>query len=695
MIHYSELQFNDPDVYKRRGKHSKPYSDTIYTFDIETTSLFYINDKWQTFDYNLPTEAYKGVNKIGVPYIFMFGVNDVVYYGRNFLDFDIILNKISDPIVYKIVWIQNASFEFGFLPDILDKYTIVNMISRDLRKPISFIIKELNIEIRCSYMLTNLSLEKASEEYTDVKKKVGDLDYNLARGTDTPLTSEELNYCKYDIICLYHIISYYKNKYGHLCNIPYTATGEARKALNEIIDYSYHLKQWSLVPEYHQYLQLYALFMGGYTHANLLNSNKVFRLKDGTPVKSYDISSSYPASMLFFRYPSTPFKMYTYDRYQQLKDTHLFYFHVTLTNVKSRYYNHYISDSKAFNKSQTTVDNGRIASAEYLELWVTDVDLDIIKENYDCEIEYKKIYGSYARYLDKRVLHFLIDLYKGKTSLKNIPEFDEIYRNKKAVLNACFGMSTTNPIKNNSFYESGKGWFKKDFTPEFVKEILANQKKSYSNLFFYAVGCWVTAYSRRAVYMNILKMDKDVIYCDTDSIKYKGDHDDIFTDYNNYILSLYDKLIEYDPSITYDDLMPEDKNGIKHPIGFFECETDTPEKVYQEFITLGAKKYAYRDASGLHITISGVNKKTGVKALHDDINNFKKGLVFNYEEANKLTHYYNDDQDTIIFYDYLGNKQVSSQKHGIVLQPTTYTLGLSDIYEALLKQIDLECDLIC
>ena len=53
MIHYSELQFNDPDVYKRRGKHSKPYSDTIYTFDIETTSLFYINDKWQTFDYNL------------------------------------------------------------------------------------------------------------------------------------------------------------------------------------------------------------------------------------------------------------------------------------------------------------------------------------------------------------------------------------------------------------------------------------------------------------------------------------------------------------------------------------------------------------------------------------------------------------------------------------------------------------------
>lgn len=196
----------------------------------------------------------------------------------------------------------------GWLPEILNNYTIENMLSRDLRKPISFLIKELNIEFRCSYMLTNLSLEKAAKEYTNVEKQVGDLDYNKSRGIDTPLTDAEKNYIKYDIICLYHIIMYYKNKWGHLANIPYTATGEARRALNEKIDYFYHVNQWKLVPEYKQYLQLMALFMGGYTHSNMINTNKVFRAVDGYDLSSYDISSSYPASMLLYKFPSTPFK---------------------------------------------------------------------------------------------------------------------------------------------------------------------------------------------------------------------------------------------------------------------------------------------------------------------------------------------------------------------------------------------------
>ena len=692
MIYYKDnFSFTDKEVHKKRGKRAVPVSDTIYTFDIETTSLFDIEGEYKTFDYSLPPSYYAGREKIGTPYIWMFGVNDTVYYGREFTHFEFILKMLSDSIIRKIIWVQNLSFEFGFLPEILKHYTVDSMISRDLRKPISFVIKELNIEFRCSYMLTNLSLEKAAEQYTDVKKLTGSLDYNKARGITTPISSEELAYCKYDIICLYKIIDYYKSKYQHLCNIPYTCTGEARKALNDVVDYGYHITQWKLVPEYAQYLQLYAVFMGGYTHSNIINTGKVFKASDGYNLDSQDIASSYPASLLLNKYPATPFKLYTYDRYLELKDTHVFYFLVTLKNVKSRYYNHYISDSKAFNKSKTVVDNGRIASADTLDLWCTDVDLEIIQTNYECDIIYQKIYGSYAKYLDKRVLHFLLDLYKGKTTLKN--KDPEMYRLKKAILNSCYGMACTNPLKNNSFYSSEDGWYKKDFSEEFVKGILADQKKSYSNLFFYAVGCYCTAYSRKAVYLNILKIDKDMIYCDTDSIKYKGYHDDIFEEHNKSVYQKYLDLIAYDPTITLDDLMPEDDKGVIHPIGYFEKETNTDDTKYQEFITLGAKKYAYRDASGLHITVSGVNKKSGVKALHDDIYNFKKGLVFNYNEANKLTHYYMEEQPEINFIDYLGNKQYSTQKYGIVLQPTTYTLGITDIYETLIKYFTIREDL--
>ena len=40
-------------------------------------------------------------------------------------------------------------------------------------------LKMMKNIIRCSYMLTNLSLEKAAEKYTDVRKAVGDLNYNV------------------------------------------------------------------------------------------------------------------------------------------------------------------------------------------------------------------------------------------------------------------------------------------------------------------------------------------------------------------------------------------------------------------------------------------------------------------------------------------------------------------------------------
>ena len=42
-------------------------------------------------------------------------------------------------------------------------------------------------------------------------------------------------------------------------------------------------------------------------------------------------------------------------------------------------------------------------------------------------------------------------------------------------------------------------------------------------------------------------------------------------------------------------------------------------------------------------------------------------------------------QEEIDFYDYMGNKQHSKQSHGVVLQPTTYVLGLTDYYEILIN----------
>ena len=687
MIDYKLLTEPDADVSKKRGKKSIPYSNNIYTFDIETTSLFYVENKWQPFDYSKSNDYYAGVPKVGIPYIWMFGVNDVVYYGREFLDFEKVLKSISDPILRKIIWIHNASFEFGFLPDIFKNYTVVNMVSRGLRKPISFLIKELNIEFRCTYMLTNMSLEKAGKEFTDIEKLVGELDYNKARGTTTPLTDQELKYCEHDILVLYKIVLFYFHKYDDkICDIPLTSTSEVRKALNKQLDYWYHCKVWDLVPDVETYLQLVAIFAGGYTHSNIINTNRIILV-----VVSWDIASSYPAVLVTEKFAIKPFKMYTYDRYLQLKDTHCFYFKLTLRNIKSKYYMHYISFSKCFDVENVTTDNGRVAAADKLSIWCCDIDLEIIQKNYTCDIEFDEIYGSYKAYLDIRVIEFILDAYRGKTSLKGIPEQENMYRLKKSQNNCIYGISCTNALKNNSFYDNDTGWYAKDFTEEFVNEILTKQKKSYSNLFFYATGCWVTAYARRNVYLTALKLDRDVCYIDTDSIKYKykSEYTKIFQEYNHNMVNKYKKTIEKYPKLKLDEFMPKDQDGIKRPIGFFENESYNHKtkqlEPYDEFITMGAKKYAYKINGEVHITISGVNKETGVAALKGDLHNFKKGLTFNYHESGKLTHYYNDEQPEIDFYDYMGNKQHSKQSHGVVLQPTTYVLGLTDYYEILIN----------
>lgn len=275
---------------KHKSRYNKPISDDIYTLDIEVSSLFELDGIYQCFDYKRAPEEYKDVQKVSIPYIWMFGINDQVYYGRNFMELEDVFKKIYEKHYIKIIYIFNLSYEMQFLMNIFaDKYAITNMVCRDIHKPISFEVPELNLIFRCAYMLTNMSLEKASKEYTDVEKKKGDLDYNKARSPLTHLTDKELGYCEYDIICLYKIILYYKNKYKHLLNIPLTNTSIVRQNLKKCVDYWYMKKQWELVPEPKMYLRLWACFSGGYTHGNCLNTFKVWN-----DVKSYDIASSYP-----------------------------------------------------------------------------------------------------------------------------------------------------------------------------------------------------------------------------------------------------------------------------------------------------------------------------------------------------------------------------------------------------------------
>lgn len=435
---------------KKKNKQKIVYSDTIYTFDIETTSLFLLDGVWQVFDYDRAKEEYSHQEGeiLAVPYIWQFGIEDHVIYGRDFMDFESILLQLSDKTIRKIIWIHNLSFELQFLQNIFDKYTIIDMCARDIRKPISFVVEELNIEFRCSYMLTNLSLEKASEEYTTVHK-LHTLNYdNKVRLECSTLTQEELDYCEYDCICLYHIIDYYKKRYGnHLCSIPLTATGEVRKALQQRVGFYYIKKQWELVPSTEMYLIMMQTFQGGFTHANVLNSGRVFRV----PVTSKDIASSYPTVMLLEKFPKSKFRRVDYETYEKRKDNdnYCFILRVKLYGVKSRFYNNYISYNKILDKGDKLsddiknkhliYDNGRVQCIDSCELLLTNIDLKIIERNYDIKcIDYIEIYCADADYLDINVILFILDLYNDKTSLKGVVDKVDLYKKAKAFINSLY-----------------------------------------------------------------------------------------------------------------------------------------------------------------------------------------------------------------------------------------------------------------
>lgn len=677
MIYYTELKDQDGDVYKKRGKDKKTYSDTIYSFDIEVSNVFRYGDRWDVFNPDKSKDYYTDTDKLAIPYIWQFGINDTVYYGREFLDFQHVLESISDKYITKVIYVHNLSYEMAFIVNIIinNNWHISNMISRDIHKPISFYIDELNIEFRCSYMLTNMSLSNSAKEYTNIEK-LDTLDYDAyMRTPDTLLSDSELLYCEYDIKCLYAIILHFRALYEHIALIPVTLTSIARAELRKEVDYYYIRKMQKLTSEVDMRLREWATFSGGYTHTNILRAGKVWK-----NVKCKDIASSYPYTLCCERLPVGKFRKC--PKWEFNSDPNFGYIAlIKFTGVHHKYYNHYMQVSKCIDDEGLVNDNGRVVSLDSCSYWLTNVDFDIIMRCYQVDhYEVLECYSCYLEYLDERVIKFILKLYGDKTKLKGIKDQESVYKQSKSVINSLYGISVQNVLKQSSDFVNNE-WIRKPFSREFVADKLEDQKHSMSNLIPYCCGIFVTALSRKHLMECILyskEFDRDVCYCDTDSIKYLGDHEDIFEAYNKEVIRKYNKVIRKYKSISLSDFMPVDPTGKAHPIGFYE-----DDGVYTEAKFMGAKKYCYREDGDLHLTLAGV-AKSGVVALKDDINNFKNGLVFDYDTSGKLTHTYLDNMPLVNV-----NGYETKLSYGVVLYPTTYTLGTTDIYDLLCEQMQV------
>ena len=111
---------------------------------------------------------------------------------------------------------------------------------------------------------------------------------------------------------------------------------------------------------------------------------------------------------------------------------------------------------------------------------------------------------------------------------------------------------------------------------------------------------------------------------------------------------------------------------------------------YKEFITQGAKKYAYRTEDDVvHITVSGV-PKSGAVCLDNDLNNFKDDLVFEHKYTGKNTVMYCEEQECVSFKDYLGVECKVDERSGCCIIPTSYVLSKALDYAELLSDRSTE-----
>ena len=677
-------------------------NDTIISFDIETTSTWIdekgnmINDKNDLLD----TDYTENYMPCSLCYLWQCSIDDVVYYGRELKSAKKFLIELSEKNrdINMICFCHNLAFEFQFL---CGYFELKKVFARSSRHPIYAIFHDIeNITFRCSYILTRLSLDNWGKKLGF--EKLHTLDYNVIRTPKTKLTKKELEYAERDVLVVRKGIQVFLKEYKHLENIPLTQTGQVRREVQKILtdDFSYNKYVAKLLPNnFNEYLIATKLFQGGYCHANFLLANRVIN-----DVESFDFSSSYPYVMVACLYPMTPFTIDVYDEKYIWKFAYIL--KIRFYNIDAKTCNHYISSSKCLYVKNGCYDNGRLISADEIEIYLTELDFEIVKKTYDFAYEIVECYSSCKAYLPKKLIHYILKLYSDKTKLKNVKGQEEFYMKLKERINSIFGMTVTSILNDDIEMNQNTGeWTRTPKTKEEVDDYLQKCKSNpkRKNFLSYYWGIWVTSWARFNLWTCLLgydfekKMqhknnDFDVIYCDTDSIKKRGKSN--FSWYNKIVDEKLKKSARMN-LFSIELCRPKDINGIEHPLGYFEKEDDC-----SEFITLGAKRYCYRKKkdNSLHITVSGVPKSM-VTALNNDINNFTNNFIFprSHENAPKLLTYLQGEK---YLYGLVWNKgkydeYVSRETWGICMRRKSYSMSLTDEYEFLLSLAEEQKGLYC
>ena len=659
---WNEFPFNilKKDIVKS-GKH-KMYQRHPMTFDIETSKI--------------PTDD-EGHYQAFM-YIWQVCIEGNVVFGRRWEELqDFIQNVVN---AYKltegervVVYVHNLSFEFQFIQDYFKFTDVFAMASRSI-----LTAKTAHLEFRCSYKLSNMSLAKFIENTPNTLhyKGVDDLDYATVRTPDTELTEVEYGYCFNDVKGLYECVMELL-KEDNIATIPLTSTGyvrrDCRKAMNKNKDNRKMFLRSRLTLL--QYKLLRECFRGGNTASDRYLTNLILKL-----VGSYDLSSSYPFQMIAREYPLGKWNYGVIPDLKTLEEYNSKYCTIaryTFKNIRLRDEKPipYIPQSKCLALGDDReIYNGRILHADFLTLSMTNIDFDIVKEQYEYdELAVEEFHYSRKGLLPKELRDTIMYYFEKKSELKGDEEHYYEYMKSKNKLNSIYGMTVTNILNTEIEYHDGE-YTEKKMTEEEMQEALDKYYKNHRSFLNYSWGVFVTAYARRELEDGLNIAGLDTIYCDTDSVKFIGNHDKEFETYNERL----NKECEEKGIRNYTEV-----NGKRYYMGIFD-----KEKGYDEFITLGAKKYAFLQNGKLGITVSGLSKKKGAEELEKKggLRRFQRNEVF-YNSGRTIAQY-----NSAEVHDITVNGCTFSTASNLAIVDTTYTLGITDTMLDIIERLQGDND---
>lgn len=672
------------EVWVKQRKTKVQYCNYPLSFDIETSSF------------------YEGDEKRACMYIWQVAIGDNVYIGRTWQEWMQFNKLLIDGLHLGekrriIFYVHNLSYEFQWMHLYYDWETVFALSERK----ICYATATCGLEYRCSYILTNESLASVAKHLKrPMEKLTGSLDYNLIRGSITPLDDDELSYCTHDVLIITEFIREQIEIEGDILHIPLTKTGYVRRYCknmclkgenNNKYDkqdsfFRYNKLMSKLTLEKHEYLMIKRAFAGGFTHANIFY---VGRTLDN--VASQDLTSSYPTVCIADLFPMSKGKLVhpsSIEEFDKYVHKYCCIFDIKIYNLRNTFMNEaVISHNKCLEVINPVINNGRLESADMIKITLTEQDYFTYAQFYEWdEIEVGDMYIYRRGYLPEAVIKSILKFYTDKTVLKGLLDADghelDEYSQAKAMLNSTYGMMVTDICRPEIIYDSGL-WFTDDVDYD---EALRKYNESKGRFLYFPWGVWVTAHARRNILKAIYAIGDDYVYSDTDSVKYlhPEKHTDFFTQYNDEIIEKLKKAMRYH-GLPEASISPCNQKGEAKPMGVF-----TYEGIYKHFKTLGAKRYMYTNDTGVHITVAGLGKKQGgeyIATQEDPYEFFNNDMYIPPDHTGKLTHTYIDESMSGTAIDYLGNEFEYSERSGVHLGECEFSLSLTTQFLKLLGGI--------